>query len=419
MAIFLLPLFVTAQSNYKPGYVVTLKGDTVRGFIDYQEWDSNPTTISFKSIVSGPQSQRFTINNISFFNVNGLATYKKFTCSISMDETNTAHLSAGRDTSYRNDVVFFKILQKGKNLSLYSYTDGLKTRFYIGEAPGYTPVELIYRIYDDTGDAAHKEGNTVIENTFLKQLFALANKYNVLDENLSKIFETAEYSQVDLLNIVSKINNISKQEYAKKYAEHSKFNFYVSAALNISSTSSSSVSSYTAGGGRAYTSYLPAVSFGIDVPNLNTGKVELRGEISFAESQFNSSYQLKVSPYVGVKATYDQLGVSIAPQIIYNFYNAENFKIYAGAGVAFIHFIYSNSFFGSQNPKVYDNGVGETDPYNFIANNSSYMLTAGVKINRKFEIFAKYFTPTVTTGGGYFQLDTSNEQIGFIYFLGK
>jgi len=38
-----------AQSNYKPGYVVDLRNDTLKGFIDYKEWENNPKTFTFKS----------------------------------------------------------------------------------------------------------------------------------------------------------------------------------------------------------------------------------------------------------------------------------------------------------------------------------------------------------------------------------
>ncbi|MDB4905050.1 MAG: hypothetical protein JWQ63_4331 [Mucilaginibacter sp.] len=421
LTLFLLPLFSLAQSNYKPGYLITLKGDTLRGFIDYQEWDSNPTAISFKTAISDRKPQSFTISNISFFNVAELATYQKYICPVSMDETNTARLSSGRDTSYKIDTVFLKILQKGKNVALYSYSDGFKTRFYISEAPDYVPTELIYRIYDDTGISANKEGNTVIENTYLKQLFAIANKHNALDDDLSRTFETASYSQPDLLTIVSRINNISKSEYAKKYAGHSKLNFYVSAALNISNTSSNSSAPYTTGGGGwPYTSYLPAVSFGLNIiPKPSTGKVELRAELSFAETKFSSSYQLKVSPYVGEKASFNQLGISLIPQIIYNIYNAENFKFYVGAGIGVTRFVYSNAYFGSQDPNISDGGIGSSDPYYFNGTDSSYLLKAGAKINKKFEIFFNYFTNTATTQGGYFQFVNSSKQIGIVYLLGK
>ncbi|HKB44178.1 MAG TPA: hypothetical protein VKC90_07305, partial [Chitinophagaceae bacterium] len=380
LALFLLPLFSFAQSNYKPGYLITLKGDTLHGFIDYQEWDSNPTAISFKTAINDRKAQSFTINNISFFNVDELATYQKYICSASMDETNTSRLSSGRDTSYKIDTVFLKILQKGKNVALYSYTDGLKTRLYVSEAPDYVPTELIYRIYDDTGISANKEGNTVIENTYLKQLFAIANKHNALDDDLSKTFEKANYSQPDLLTIVSRINNISKSEFAKKYTGHSQLNFYVSAALNISSTNSNSSAPYTIGGGGPSTSYLPAISLGLNIiPKPSTHKIELRVELLFAETKFGSSYQLKVSPYNLEKASFNQLNISIMPQVIFNLYNSADFRFYVGTGIAFTRFIYSNAYFGSQNPNISDGGVGSSDPYYFNRTDGSFLLKAGAK----------------------------------------
>jgi len=50
LLLLLFPFFASAQSNYKPGYVVTLPDDTIHGFIDYKEWDKNPEKISFKKI---------------------------------------------------------------------------------------------------------------------------------------------------------------------------------------------------------------------------------------------------------------------------------------------------------------------------------------------------------------------------------
>jgi hypothetical protein len=414
--ILLFPFFTWAQSNYKHGYVVTAKGDTLHGFIDYQDWSSNPTSVSFKSAVDDRNHQKFTTNDINFFNVEGFETYKKFTCSISMDGTNTMHLNTGRDTSFALETVFLQVLQKGKNVALYSYTDDIKTRFYIGESPDYTPTELVYRIYDDIAT----NGTTVTENTYLKQLFALANKHNVLDDDLTNIFQKSNYIKPDLLTIVSKINGVSKTEFSKKYTAHAKFNFYVSAAVNISYTSSSGDSPFTAGGGKSYTSYEPAVSFGLNlIPNPNTGKVEFRGALSFAETQFNSVYQLKVSPYVGVKASFDQLGVSFIPQAIYNFYNSESFKFYCGVGIAFTYFNYSNAAFVSQNPATPITDIAANDPYHFNPFDESFLLEAGVRFNKKFGIFANAAIPTATTRGGYFQLTSSNKQIGIVYLFGK
>jgi hypothetical protein len=89
--IFLLPLFSSAQVNFKNGLVVTLKGDTVHGFINYREWNSNPDIITFKNGANSTP-QKFTVNEISYFSVEDLEAYQKYTGPISMDATNTQHL---------------------------------------------------------------------------------------------------------------------------------------------------------------------------------------------------------------------------------------------------------------------------------------------------------------------------------------
>ena len=46
-----LPLCSLAQSNYTAGYVVTVKGDTLHGYIDFREWYINPSFIDFKTLL--------------------------------------------------------------------------------------------------------------------------------------------------------------------------------------------------------------------------------------------------------------------------------------------------------------------------------------------------------------------------------
>ena len=79
LTLFLLavPMALLAQSNYKPGYVVTSKGDTVKGLVDYQEWDANPETISFKKTIDA-QSVKYGVNDISFFNIDKTDSYKRY-----------------------------------------------------------------------------------------------------------------------------------------------------------------------------------------------------------------------------------------------------------------------------------------------------------------------------------------------------
>jgi len=216
IAFFLIPIFAIAQINYKPGYVVTIKGDTIKGFIYYPGWDKNPKAISFKRDTDDVQSQKYGLNDIQYFNIDGRLSFQRNVCRISMNDINIDHLAYERDSSYRVDTVFLQILQRGKNLTLYSYSDNLKTRYYIGETPAFIPVELEYQIYKDQVNA----GETVHENTYQKQLFALAVKYQALDDKLSRTFEHSDYWEPDLVNITGIINGISDKEVLKKGLSH-------------------------------------------------------------------------------------------------------------------------------------------------------------------------------------------------------
>ena len=70
-ALFIATLFVPAahaQSNFLSGYVINLKGDTVFGKIDYQNWDRNPSQINFHPDNSSENSTYFP-NDIMEFKV--------------------------------------------------------------------------------------------------------------------------------------------------------------------------------------------------------------------------------------------------------------------------------------------------------------------------------------------------------------
>ena len=413
----LLPLVSAAQSDYKPGYIVTLKGDTVRGLINMRNWDSNPADISFRSS-AGSGEQKFTVNDVSLFSIPGFVTYRRFVVHISLDEINTTHLVTGRDTSFKIDAVFLKELQRGKHLALYAYADNIKTRYYVGEYPDYTPAELVYRLYIDDGAVTENHGRSVNENTFLKQLFALAAKYNALDDELTREFQDANYNSPDLLFIVSKINGLSKKDAEKKYSEAGSVKLFAGIALNVASTTSGAGSYYLMGGGKNSTSVLPSVSLGVNFsPNPVTGKVQIRIGAQVNQANFNSEYTLLVSPKVPLRTTFNQTQYSISPMIMYNFYNAENFKIYAGLGITYSFYRYRNAYFGSQDPKVDDNGIGAAEPFMFATADDSFTGQIGLQFSQKFEIFANYATATNTTHGGYWQLNNQNIQGGIIYLF--
>jgi hypothetical protein len=416
--LFLLPLFSAAQSNYRAGYIVNSKGDTVKGFIDYQAWDNNPTSIAFKSTPADRDKKTFSMGSMRAFGVNGIASYEKFLCKISTDITDNRRVIEGRDTSFRIDSVFLKVLQRGKNLALYAYNDGLKSRFYIGEAPDYKPLELVYRLYID---ASNSSGNTVNENTYQKQLFALANKYNALDDKTTALLEDQflAYRESDLLKIVSRINNISDAEFKKEYSGHSKLSFYLGTGANISTTSSDANTSYTAGGGVGHTSIMPAFAVGADlVPDPNGGRAELRLDVSVNPGKMDAMYNLTVTPKVPAVASYNQLMICFTPQAMYNFYNAPDFKFYLGAGFSLTYSNFSNAIFQAQNKSDQNAGFPQ-ESYQFQTWNNTFLVKTGVRIHKNLEIYADYYISQIQSFEAYFHFRTQNTVIGVNYFFGQ
>jgi hypothetical protein len=65
---------LSAQVNFLPGYVVSPKGDTLKGFIDYRNWENNPDRITFREKADGtPKTygpldiRMFSVSNDQYF----------------------------------------------------------------------------------------------------------------------------------------------------------------------------------------------------------------------------------------------------------------------------------------------------------------------------------------------------------------
>ena len=140
----LLPFFVDAQSNYKPGYVVTSKGDTLHGLIDYRQWDNNPGTVVFKKEPGQGNPEIFIAKTANSFGVTGQEYFENHIAHVSQDPVDVANIESKLDTSYIVDTIFLKVLNKGRFVTLFSYKDNIKQRFYLLETGQTEPYELTY-----------------------------------------------------------------------------------------------------------------------------------------------------------------------------------------------------------------------------------------------------------------------------------
>jgi hypothetical protein len=388
-AVTLFPFFLKAQNNYKPGYAITVKGDTLRGFIDLREWQIDPRNINFKTSANANETRILGPSAITFFDVSGLVSYERYIGKLNVDRTSISSMTNGRDTSTITDTLFLRILQKGSKVTLYEYNDKIKNHFFVGDNADGKPTELVYRIYND-GD------KTVTETGYIRQLYALAVKYDVGDA-LKLQIERADYKLLDLEKITAKINNIDKKDIGKTRTLNKGTSFFVGVGLNASTTTTKDVfPQHTSS-----TSFFPRVSVGLNVlGNPNVGRFVFRVEAAFTGNKIRSTYNFSNTANSVNNATLaiDQYTVSIIPQVVYNFYNADMFKFYGGVGAAFSGSKYNNN-----------TNLGVTDGWTY------FPLKLGIVINKKFDISVAYSLSAGITNSTTYEMAVSSLQTGLSY----
>ncbi|MEO8947323.1 MAG: hypothetical protein ABI308_02870 [Mucilaginibacter sp.] len=200
--LILLPALSFAQSNNKPGYIVTLQGDTIKGFITFKGWNT-PDKIIFKNNADAVM-QTYTPTKINGFGLKGGNTYQTYKGRISEDRMDLSSLSIGIDSTFSKDTVFLRVVKKGKNVTLLHYKDAIKDRFFIAEKNG-PPTELIYRAY--VSNIKNRTGLIeTFDTKYQKQLHALRIKYRPDEAQLINAIQTAQYTEKDLVKIINKLN---------------------------------------------------------------------------------------------------------------------------------------------------------------------------------------------------------------------
>jgi hypothetical protein len=381
-----LPVYLFAQSNFKAGVIVNLKGDTVRGLINYKEWLQNPTTIAFRSEATGDAKELGT-EDIQFFRIDGYVYYRKYQVNISLNNTDVQQLSTVPDTSTKTATVFLKIIQSGKNVTLFSYTDELKTRFYILDNTESQPQELKYLLYLNSDNTE----SIVTRKIYQGQLSAIAASAHL---NISSMIANARYVEPDLSAIVSKING-GANAIVTQNAERA-FRFYAglsgaSSTLTFSSTSSNPL---ITGSSSAFVSQI-AVGFD-GFLNPNVGKVAIRAELSVSTASYSITDEStnSVGTVTKTSSQLKQFDIGLSPTLIYNVYNTKPLSVYISAGLKANIAVYpTNSYSVEINGNVANTGTSQNANVNSIDMESFYVsvpLQVGIILNKQVNIYAGY-----------------------------
>ena len=207
-----------AQKNFVKGGVITSQKDTLRGYIDDQEWVRSPSSCVFKANNNAPE-QTFNASEITGFFIeksNELYLSKTFSIeklSRDINKTNYGSLDRYRQRSknMQSKTVFVRPLTLGK-LSLFLFTDfDNEVHFLVEENNKITP--LVYHHF-------MADNYSYDINEFQNQLRVLCQPC----ETMSKYdFASLPYQQTDLLKTIRLCNACLVSEIKPYFVPNTKY----------------------------------------------------------------------------------------------------------------------------------------------------------------------------------------------------
>jgi hypothetical protein len=242
IALFLLSnlLFLSnarCQKNYLPGIVITQKGDTLRGFIDYLNWEKNPDKISFKAPENTKEIE-FNPLSISVFSVRNEVYVSAI---VQAEDSHQLEYSPNqiKESDYdpeikiRMDTIFLQAMFQGTKNLYYSYDKKGKTQFYIKQYPDFEL--LMYKKYlKNNTDKINANTSSPVsvyrENKkFIGQLTLYLQDCPAIQQQTNML----EYDIKSLENLFKTYYDCKKAEPAYKFTrEKTKVDFGVLAGIS-------------------------------------------------------------------------------------------------------------------------------------------------------------------------------------------
>ncbi|MBT1709526.1 hypothetical protein KK062_14890 [Fulvivirgaceae bacterium PWU5] len=181
---------VSAQVDYRPGYVVSSQGDTIRGSVDYRNWLHNPKAISFRP---SAQSVDHTYKplEIRAFGVAG-DVYESAIVQVDVSPTSVGELSESPEPQLQADTAFIRALITGeKSLYLYHTSNqrGKNEQLYIRKDGQWEL--LIYKRYIRKQTTANTQQNTqelvASNNRYIRQLAVYLQECSTIQKKMRSL----------------------------------------------------------------------------------------------------------------------------------------------------------------------------------------------------------------------------------------
>ncbi|SOD18502.1 hypothetical protein [Pedobacter xixiisoli] len=396
LLIAFLPIYCFSQNRYVEGYLITSAGEKLKGYVSIGEKSFSPEAVKFKANL-GDKPLVYDIQTSLGFGIDQMESYERHSVKLSLGEVNLSNVRGGIDTSWVWKTVFLKVLQKGQNVTLYEYSDKIKTRFYIGDNSSEEPEELMLYRYIESNARTF-----TTSSLFRNQLVLWFRKYNVSEKN-DLWLNRANYGRSDMLKAVALINNeIGKKKDVVANSKYPRHSFYVGFGL-LSSKLKHDGTNIFRSTAVLDGSVLPYFVVGADIyANPVYRRLFFKPElgVSMTKNSIVDGSGLVTSKEI---YTYQlrQTNVYFNPSVGYNLLSKPNYSFYFGGGVGIYY------AFASKNTYTMSDDTGET----LLAEPKISLLTwdlslkLGGRIGKKLEFAASYGFPSLV-----------NDQVRFTFF---
>lgn len=219
-----------AQDNLKEGYILTLKGDTVQGYINVRDWGMNPEKVHFK-LSSSDEGTWYGPYDIKEFGM-GNDVFEGGFIDVEVSSREPDNLNYTADLILEKNLVFLQTLIKGPK-SLYVYGRAVYDQFYIKTDSAFELLAYKKYLKDIKSSNDHTTSSSVVENKrYIGQLIIYLDDCPKVKSMLSK----TAYNQKDLEKVFGEYYNCKGTGFKTIKAKRN-ISFHVGATsgLNLSS----------------------------------------------------------------------------------------------------------------------------------------------------------------------------------------
>jgi hypothetical protein len=367
--------FQSIGQNYRPGYVITLEGDTVRGEINSKNWTISPDGIQFRS---GDNSKDFHALDIRGFVVDN-ERYTSAIVDIEVSSRDLSSLTYSRDFDIKKDTLFLHIIQQGTN-TLYRSTNakGIEN-FHIGLTDEIQLLKYKHYLVNSGG-----------ANPFFKENMFFTNQLNVYlgdCEDLKKKISSLRYIESDLIKLFALYDDCKGYTSDQTFTYKRKKGFpYLGAIGGITSATTKGVASNASFDNVTKANYDPSIDpayglfVGMTLPKKRSS-IFLQVEFVFNSLQFGDSVTIETpgGSTRHYKTKLEISGISTNCLVGYS-KNIGNLDLFVNSG------IYFSPWNAKQNESLrYTIGNGTmAGPFESIAlllpkNDFGYLVGGGIK----------------------------------------